>query len=207
MVLSLICLVILSAATSVPDPVSIVEKSETLYAGAKTFSATFTQLVSSGDFFEPEATEGKLLMRYPESFRIETAEQVIVSDGDTLWSYSDENKQVTIEPVANVNEMVTPADYLFHFKADYELKYDTLLSFGKEKAHRLQLTRKSKDHYVQSMELWIGSVSSHILRVRYLDINDNEVVLEFSEWKFGIKIDPSRFRFSAPEGVEEIRLP
>jgi outer membrane lipoprotein carrier protein len=189
------------------DPISIVEKSEALYAGSKTFSARFTQVLSSGDFFEEEVTEGKLLMQYPESFRIETPEQVIVSNGDTLWSYSEENKQVTVEPTTNVEDLVTPADYLFHFKADYDLKYDTLLTFGKEKAHRLQLTRKAKDHYVQSMEILIGLESSHILRVRYLDINDNEVTLEFSGWEFGIKIDPVNFRFVAPKGVEEIRLP
>lgn len=198
---------VLCAALLASTASDIVDRSEALYSKAGVFSARFTQTVSTGDFFDDEKLEGTLIMSYPKQFRIDTPEQVIVSNGDTLWSYSAENRQVVIEAVAKSKETITPADYLFNFKQNYTLEYDSSDVIDKTSVQRLSLRAKSKDHFVRTMKVYINSTTNQIRRVIYRDLNDNKITLDFSDWKLGIKAEPHQFRFKTPRGVEEVRLP
>jgi outer membrane lipoprotein-sorting protein len=189
------------------DALSIAEKSEALYQRAGSFTTRFTQQVSTGGFFEDEQTSGVLLMEYPDRFRIETPEQVIACDGDTIWSYSVENKQVTIEQVDKTEDLVTPADYLFNFRENYNIAFDTTLTLNDIKTYKLLLHSKSGEDYVQSMELYVNGDTYAVSRVKYTDINDNIITIDFSDLELGTKIDSQRFRFKTPRGIEEVRLP
>jgi outer membrane lipoprotein-sorting protein len=185
----------------------LVDKSEAVYSRAGAFSAKFTQVVSTGDFFDDEKTDGVLMMSYPRKFRIDTPDQVIASDGDSLWSYSAENKQVTIDAASKSKDVATPADYLFNFKQNYTLEYDSTAIIGKTAVHQLSLKSKVRDQYVRSLKLFLDAENFTVRRVIYRDINDNRITLDFSGWKLGIKIAPEQFRFKTPRGVEEVRLP
>ncbi len=185
----------------------VISKSEKIYAEAGHFSAKFRQSLSGGGFFEDETTSGVMIIGYPDRFRIESPEQTLVSDGDSLWSYSVENKQVTIEAMNDLNALVTPADYLFRFKEHYEVRSDTLVSLEGKKAYKLHLLALAKDEIVKELDLYIDSSSYLIVRAAYRDPNDNLVTLDFSDWKLKIKTQPDDFRFQTPSGVEEIRVP
>lgn len=193
--------------TRAQDALSIAEKSEVLYQRAGSFTTKFVQSVSTGGFFEDEITSGLLLMEYPDRFRIETPEQVIACDGDTIWSYSVENRQVTIEQVDKTEDLVTPADYLFNFRENYNIAFDTVLTLNDAKTYKLLLHSKSGDDYVQSMELYVDAGTFAVARVKYTDINDNIITIDFSDLELGPKIDSQRFRFKTPKGIEEVRLP
>jgi chaperone LolA len=136
-----ISVLVLCSALFAGNATDIIDKSEALYSESGLFSAKFTQTVSTGDFFDDEKVEGTLLMNYPRQFRIDTHEQAIVSDGDTLWSYSAENKQVTVEAIAESKETITPTDYLFSFKQNYNLDYDSTDVIDKVKVRRLSLVK------------------------------------------------------------------
>ncbi|MCK4858730.1 MAG: outer membrane lipoprotein carrier protein LolA [candidate division Zixibacteria bacterium] len=208
MILRIIVLVVLLAGgLAAADAIEITEKSEALYARAGSFKANFIQVVATGDFFDDEETAGILLMEYPDRFRLETPEQVITCDGDTLWSYSVENKQVLVEPVSQVGDMVTPADYLFNFKENYEIEFDTTLVEGEVEMHRLNLRAKDDDQYVRSLQLYVSTENYAVVRVVYKDINENQITIDFSDLKLGIDLDKKDFRFKPPRGVEEVRLP
>jgi chaperone LolA len=202
-----IMILVLCASAFAGNVTDIIDKSEALYSKSGVFSAKFTQTVSTGDFFDDEKIEGTLVMNYPRQFRIDTHEQVIVSDGDTLWAYSAENKQVTVEDVSESQEIITPADYLFNFKRNYSLDYDSTDMIDKVKVRRLSLRSKSQDQYVRSMKVYINASTFQIRRVVYRDLNDNKITLDFSDWKMGIKAMPEQFHFKTPRGVEEVRLP
>lgn len=202
--LMLLCVSLPASGDQVAD---ILEKSETVYARAGTFTADFTQTIESGDFFEDEKVEGTLLMEYPNKFRLDTPEQVISCDGETLWSYSVENEQVVIQPVDEAEDLVTPADYLFNFKANYNVVADTMMELGKQVCYRLTLVSKSKDQFVQELQLYLNYETYEVAQVTYTDINDNLVTISFRKLKLGVPIPPEKFHFQTPKGVEEVRLP
>jgi len=201
-----IAILVLWLPLSAGAALDIVDKSEALYSKAGVFSAKFTQTVSTGDFFDDEKTTGVLIVSHPRKFRIDTPEQVIVSDGDTLWSYSAENRQVTVEPATKSQETITPADYLFNFKQNYHLESDSSDFIGKAKVHCLLLRSKSQDQYIRSMKVYVDAGTNLVRRVIYRDLNDNRITLDFSDWKLGIKTTPEQFQFKVPRGVEEVRI-
>jgi len=88
-----------------------------------------------------------------------------------------------VEAVSKSKETITPADYLFNFKQNYNLDYDSTDMIDKVKVRRLSLRAKSKDQYVRSMNVYINSSTSQIRRVVYRDLNDNKITLDFSDWK------------------------
>ncbi len=198
----ILCLPLFAAGTT-----DIIDKSEALYSQGGAFSAKFSQNVSTGDFFDDEKATGSLIMNYPRQFRIETQEQTLVSNGDTLWSYSVENRQVTVELVTKSEETITPSDYLFNFKKNFDVSYDSTEIIDKAKVHRFSLRAKSADQFVRTMQVYIDANTYLVRRVTYRDLNDNKITLDFSDWKLGIKVAPDKFRFKAPRGVEEVRIP
>lgn len=204
--ITLICLIVANAVFAVTAP-QVVEKTEAIYAKNKTFTVKFTQTVSAGDFFDDDKTSGKMLLSYPDKFRVETPEQTLASDGDSLWTYSVENKQVTIESMIGLEDVVTPADYLFRFKEHYDLEYDSTETISKRMCHQLSLKSKDDNQYVRSMKVFIDTETSLVRRVVYRDLNDNKITLDFSDWKLGEQIEPAAFRFKTPSGVEEVRVP
>lgn len=204
--ITFICLIMAGAVFAVTAS-QVVEKTEAIYAKNKTFTVKFTQTVSAGDFFDDDKTSGKMLLSYPDKFRVETPEQTLASDGDSLWTYSVENKQVTIESMIGLEDVVTPADYLFRFKEHYDLEYDSTETIAKHQCHQLSLKSKDDNQYVRSMKVFIDTETSLVRRVIYRDLNDNKITLDFSDWKLGEQIESSEFRFKTPSGVEEVRVP
>jgi outer membrane lipoprotein carrier protein len=184
----------------------IVERSEKIYSEAGHFTAKFTQTLSAGEFFEDETTSGKMIIGYPDKFRIESPDQTLVSDGDSLWSYSVENKQVTIEDMSTLNDIVTPADYLFRFKEHYQIASDTIMALNGNEAYHLHLVAHTEDEFVRELDLYIESDTYLVARVSYRDPNDNLVTLDFSDWKLNVKPQPGDYRFQTPPGVEEVRV-
>jgi outer membrane lipoprotein-sorting protein len=205
----LVALILLAAAGGVAgeEAMTVLERSEAVYAGAGSFSADFVQIVETGDFFDDERTEGFLLMQYPNRFVLDTPGQVITCDGDSIWSYSVENKQVVIEAVGKADELITPADYLFNFKENYEIISDTTVFLDSAEVRRIGLKAQSADEFIQLLHLYLAAEDYLVKRVVYTDINANLITVAFSNWQLAVKVEPEKFRFRAPEGVEEVRLP
>jgi outer membrane lipoprotein carrier protein len=173
----------------------------------ETLSVEFVQEVNSGVFATIEKTEGKIYLADGDRFRIETDEQVIVSDSVFLWVYSVENKQVKIDSVDEVEDMVKPSDYLFSFKEDYnaDLTLKSECDFGE--CLEVVLKSKQKDNFIKQMKLYIEADTYLTHRAEYTDINGNLVTVKFDKYKLNNKIPRQIFQFKTPKGVEEIRLP
>ena len=154
-----------------------------------------------------DETSGKIFLTSNDRFRIETAEQTIVSDSVLIWVYSVENKQVKIDSVHKVEDMVRPSDYVFTFKEGYEadLLTDTICDFGK--CYKIVLRAMDNDNFIKEMYLFIDPETYLTRRAEYKDINGNLVTIRFKDYKIDRKIPAEIFEFKTPKGVEEIRLP
>ncbi len=177
------------------------------YDDLNDLEVSFEQQVHSGVFASTQKTSGKMYLARDDKFRMQTDEQTIVSDGELLWVYSKENKQVTIDKVAKTADLVRPSDYLFTFRESYStsLLPDTIL--GKTECIRVKLVSDEKDEFIQRMTLFVGKEDLLTHRAEYDDINGNRVEISFKDIKIDKGLKPEIFKFKTPKGVEEIRLP
>lgn len=205
----LFCLLMLLTAGNAysSEEDKILSKIENKLSEIKSLQVDFGQEVSSGVFATVDKTSGKIFMTNEDKFRIETDEQVIVSDSVLIWVYSVENKQVKIDSVNKVDDLVRPSEYLFTFKEGYhaDLLPDEECDFGA--CYKIVLTANDKDNFIKEMTLYVDQNTFLTQRAEYKDINGNLVTIRFKDYKIDRKIPPDIFIFKTPKGVEEIRLP
>jgi chaperone LolA len=182
-------------------------KLENNYRSFESLSMDFVKVVRSEIFETESSTEGRMLFKNPDKFKIETKDEAIISDGNFIWTYSAENKQVIKNSTDRSQDFFKPYQYLSDFRSGYvpqleeeEEKIDHVECF------RLLLSAKAKDAFIRKMTVWVEKKSLLAKRLEYEDSNDNHVTLTFQHIKTNRKIKDSEFTYHIPSGVEEVDL-
>jgi outer membrane lipoprotein carrier protein len=193
-----------SAAASSSD--ELARQVEEKYRSLSSLSMDFVKITRSEIFETESKIEGKMLVKNPDRFKIDTEDEIIVCDGKFVWSYSVENQQV-IKNLADRSEKVfKPNQYLADFRSRYaprltgEEKVDGIRCFV------LSLAPKDEEVFIKKMTIWVDKKKLLAKKLEYTDSNDNQVTLIFQRIKTNRKIKDSEFVFQAPPGVEELDL-
>jgi len=172
----------------------------------ETFSATFRQSMIDAEGAVQEQTGGTLEIRRPGRFRWEynePYEQWLVADGDNIWSYDVDLEQVTVKPQAEALAN-TPALLLggsddaldgFEFQGSYE---DGGLTW-------VRLVPDDTDSGFLRVEL--GFDGEMLDRMVFFDNLDQTTFVALSDTVVNGEIDPGRFRFDVPDGVDVVGVP
>lgn len=181
-------------------------KVEEKYRSIKDLSMNFTKTLKSEIFETAKETKGKMYLKNPDKFRIETKGESIVTDGKFLWTYSEQNEQVIKSRLDRSKNIFKPNQYLSNFRKEYKAKLTGEEKIDKTKCYKLVLTPKKEDSFITKMIIWIDKKSLLTKKLEYKDSNDNQITLAFDKIKINKGIKDSKFVFKAPEGVEELDL-
>jgi chaperone LolA len=179
---------------------------EEKYRSIKDLSTNFTRTLKSEIFEAEKKTKGKMYLKNPDKFRIETQEEVIATDGKFLWSYSEQNEQVIKNKLDRSKNVFKPNQYLANFREEYKARLAGEEKIDKAKCYKLTLTPKKKDLFITKMTIWVDKGNLLAKKIEYTDANDNQITLLFDHIKTNVGIKDSKFVFEAPEGVEELDL-
>jgi len=147
---------------------------------------------------------GKLDMQNLTKFRLYTDEQTIVSDGESIWSYTPFTKQVIINKIDKSGGTILPGDFLSDYPKDYKTK---LLDEDRfEGEFLLELKPKDNGSFVTAIRIWLDDQDYLIRSIEYIDINQNVTLWEITEINLNPDFDDSHFRFKSPSGVETVDL-
>lgn len=176
------------------------------YASFKDVKMEFVESISSDVFEDKREFEGEIYLKNPDKFRITTSHQTIVTNGEYIWVYSQENKQVTKDEFDPESGILLPYRYLASFKDDYRAKLDKDEEVRKRPCHKLILTPKDENSFISKMIMWVDKESLLILKLRYWDANQNQITFLFKNIRIDSQIDDSDFVFKVPPGVELLDL-
>ncbi len=179
---------------------------EEKYRSIKDLSMDFTKTLKSEIFETQRKTEGKMYLKNPDKFRIETEDEVIVTDGKFLWSYSEQNEQVIKSRLDKSKNIFKPNQYLSNFREEYKARQTGDEKIEKVKCYKLTLTPKKKDLFITRMTIWVDKRNLLARKIEYTDVNDNQISLLLDHIRTDKGIKDSKFVFKAPEGVEELDL-
>ena len=205
---SLVLLIIFlfsSAALAITSE-ELATKVEEKYRSIKDLSMNFTKTLESEIFETQKETKGQMYLKNPEKFRIETKDEIIVTDGKFLWTYSEQNEQVIKSRLDRSKNIFKPNQYLSNFRKEYKAELTGEEKINKTKCYKLVLTPKKEDPFITKMIIWIDKKSLLAKKLEYKDSNDNQITLVFDKIKINKGIKDSKFVFEAPEGVEELDL-
>ena len=179
---------------------------EKRYKSFKDISMDFTQTTKSEIFSTEKNTRGKMYLKNPDKFRIDTPSQNIVTDGKLLWFFSEKNNQVTIHKLNESKNIFKPHDYLYNFRADYKPQLGEDERVDKRPCFKLVLTPIKEDLFITKMTLWIDKKDFLVRKLEYRDMNDNWVSLVFTRIKINSDLVDSQFVFTPPRGTEVVDL-
>ena len=149
-----------------------------------------------------------------ERFRVEFDQQVVISDGETLWMYLPDNKEVQVydaEDSATEGGFMRPQDLLTIYDSDgYE--YDIVGEVEESGAVLRQIEFKPTDREseMSKIRLTYDPVKNEIRRVRVFNKDGSRFALLLTSVKTGQSITDATFTFEAKNFpgvmVEDMRL-
>lgn len=204
-------LLLLSAPSSAQTPSDVSAGEDVLarvqatYAALDGLQATFVQRVTS-DFAEGTSQlEGRLLLA-PEKYRIETSEQTLVTNGETTWVYTPQDKQVIVNDADADPASFSPAT-LFGNYADRFAVDSTWTERRRGASHDvLVLTPTVPQTTYTTMTLWVRRSDTLVTRLRVADRSGATITIDLQDLVANPQMDAETFRFDPPDGVDVVDL-
>jgi len=88
----------------------------------KTISVNFTYSMKNEDADINESFDGDLLIK-GESYNLTIADQVVICDGSTLWTYIADAEEVQVNTVEDDDESITPTKLFTSYNDNYKSKF------------------------------------------------------------------------------------
>ncbi len=152
-----------------------------------------------------EDVHGEMMLDGLDKFRITTPDQTIVSDGETMWTYSRLENQVLIDNVQKDSQTLMPRDILFSYTQDYEaVVWQQDIQFNGEPALILRLLPRDEDKYIQETTVWVNTESWKPMQIQFTDINENETVYTINSIEEDPAISDTTFEFEPDTTMEVI---
>lgn len=168
---------------------------------SKTMSADFVQTLRADDNEVLQESKGHFYLNRPGKFRWNYTtpyEQEIVSDGEQVWIFDVDLKQVTVQN-KSVSLNNTPMA-LMEGKLKLKEAYDVSELDHRDGIYRLKLSSKTKD--ADFSELIIGVNKQGLQFMQLRDQFEQTTDIVFVKLELNKKLSSDLFKFTPPEGVD-----
>jgi chaperone LolA len=196
-----------AVAQAAGDPAKdLLEKVRERYESITDGEIHFTQRMKFAMARIEQEVTGTLLLKKENKYRVEYEGQTIVTDGETVWSYSRSNNQVLVDNFKINDRSLTPERILGDAPEEYAPTLVGHEKIGKTDMAVLKLTPPEGKGMVKSMKLWVQEGDWLIRRVELVDIHGKQTTYQVHSIKTNTGIPDSRFTFQVPDSVEVVDL-
>jgi len=206
-----VCLVLAAAVVAPARADELADALRTLqqrYESTRTLVAKFRQEVESPTMAGKLTSNGTVSFEKPNRMRWDYAapdRQTIVSDGETLWIYQPEEKQVLKAPLREAFQATTPVTFLGglgHVDRDFT---PTLESSADDRWVLKLVPREARG--VGTLMLVVRKGDASIEEARISDPLGTTTRLALSDEKRNVSLGADLFHFTPPPGVDVVRPP
>ncbi len=152
-----------------------------------------------------DSVAGEMMLKGLDKFKISTPDQEIVSNGNTMWTYSRLENQVIIDEIRRDSQSLMPRDVLFKYPEEYETEiWKRDASVGNEPAVAIRMAPDTKDEFLQETVVWVSTEDWQPLKVQITDINNNKTVYVIDSIEIDGSIQETAFTFTPEQSMEVI---
>ncbi|MCR4438394.1 MAG: outer membrane lipoprotein carrier protein LolA [bacterium] len=187
------------------DGQAVVRKVRATFESLKSMRARFTQIFEWKLVGESQKTSGSLAAAKGDCYRIETDDQLIVTDGKTVWNYSKANKQVIIDELGKTADAPLMRDLMLRYAEGYTAVLKGQEAIGGSDCYVVELRPKGEE-FITAVTLWVDGKLWIPLRVRQMDVNDNVNLYELQDVELNVTLAGSLFTFQPPAEAEVIDM-
>ena len=176
-------------------------------SGRAEFAQVVTGPAREGQAARTKKSSGTFEFSRPNRFRFEYRkpfEQTIVADGQTLWLYDADLKQVTARKQSQVlgstpAALIAAAPDLNALRKEFDLQ----AAGERDGLQWVQATPRTKEGELHSIK--VGFRGNELAALEILDSFGQHSVLTFSKMGVNAAIPPERFRFKPPPGADVVK--
>lgn len=169
----------------------------------QTLEASFKQTLLDDQGVELESSTGVVFLHRPDKFRWDYKhpyQQMIVSNGESLWFYDEDLEQVTIREVSpSIGN--TPAAILSSYQ-DIEEQFIIIDMGNIEGFNWIELTPRDIDSQYDSIRL--GFDKNKLGMMVMFDNLEQVTRVDFTEQVINKALDDDTFNFELPRGIDVI---
>lgn len=170
------------------------------YRQIKSFTADFEQITNAGVDKKEFKSSGRIFFKKENKFRIELKDQLLVSDGKTVWNHNIKMKKVIVTNYDSEPAVLSLDKFILEYPSECTV---TFAKGGEGKTLFLQ----PKKNNTPFREIKIYPDEASILqRIEFTDANGNYFSFRFSNVKPDENIGDKQFNYIAPKGIRTIDL-
>lgn len=200
-----VVLVLLPVLALGADNAKLISAFETKYSTINDVAVTFTMQTGEGKYSSLPLT-GKVTMAKGNKFRVELDGQTVVSDGATLWTYTDQNKQMLVDTYENDPTVITPDKVLAITPSQYNIEVVGAEKVGELQTSVLNLTAKDKNASMKELKIWVDDTESLMRKIQVKDGGGNVLTYTINSIKVNTSPSDNTFKFSKPSGAQTVDL-
>jgi outer membrane lipoprotein carrier protein len=209
----LVALLLLSAPPGAAQERSAAELLKSLqqkYDTVRDFSADFVHTYEGGVLRQQAVERGSVLIKKPGKMRWNydsPEKKVFVSDGEKLYSYIPQDRQVIVSVVPEADEASTPALFLSgkgRLTRDFTAAIAELPESSPPGSVALLLSPRVQEPDYESLLLVVDERTLQIRRLTAVDRQGGRSTFAFSNLRENIGIPDREFVFRIPRGVDVI---
>ena len=200
--LSLIALaatVLIASQAQAQTPQAVAQRLQQRYGALESLQASFVQTAGG------QRLQGTLSVRR-DAFRLDLGEQVLVTDGGTLWSYSRDDDQVVVQDYEPSRVGFSVGQLFTNYLDVFRVTAATKATIGGVAHDVLTLRPRSSGMSVRDATLYVRSSDAVPTRVRVHDTNGGTLAFDLRDVRRNVSLPSSTFRFDAPRGTEVVDL-
>ena len=181
------------------------------YDNTNDFEASFVQEYVGKVMMQSQKGEGKVYFKKKGMMRwdYKVPNQRLISNGQTLWFYQPEEKQVFVSEIGKVLRERTPLAFLAG-EGDMSREFN-IVNFnesvaGKENDFVLELAPKEPNATLSKLTLTVDKKTYYVVQADVFDGLGNVTRTRFSDIKTNVDLSNSFFSFTAPPGTEILKF-
>ncbi len=183
----------------------VMAKSKNWFKSGKAWSLEFRLQVFYAESPDIVSQQGKLLVAEGDKFALDISGIKFYSDGESLWQYNVEQKQVLIKAVEDLSSSLHPSELLFKYlncKARELGEGD----FNGKKLWVLKLNPEKYAGQFSEMEVWLDKKDYSPARLLTVDPAGNASWYNIINLKVVKNISPEEFKYKSVKDVDEIDM-
>jgi outer membrane lipoprotein carrier protein len=192
---------------------TVVGKIQKKYQEIADFHADFTQEATVKALNKVQKSDGEVWFKKPGKMRwnyYEPFKDEIVSDGNTLWFYNEEDKQViesALDSVSGTETTSTLLSGLGSIKNLYKTSFSDSKEFQSDGNYLIDLRPKVEGEDYNKVTLSINKNTMMVDTIYLYDPFGNLTKVKLKDIQVDKGVSDSLFDFKVPSGVEVIKPP
>ena len=155
---------------------------------------------------QTQEQKGTIILKDKDKFRVATDDQVIVSDGTTLWTYSRIHNQVIIDNLQNSEDVILPREIFLKFSQKYNPQLLGEARVLESDCYHLRLNAKTEDVFIREIKIWVDKKSWITIKIEQKDINENLTTYTLENIIINPSIPDHKFTYKIPQDAEVINM-